>query len=111
MYKTMWLALFLLSLNLTAQEKITGTIYEASTTNDNLPLAGANVFWENTSVGTITDVDGNFEIPYKKDYQNLIVSYVGFKTDTLKIVGPTALKHWLLPEANLDEVVIQNRKQ
>ncbi|MEX2349481.1 MAG: carboxypeptidase-like regulatory domain-containing protein, partial [Flavobacteriaceae bacterium] len=111
MYKTIWLALLLLGLNLTAQEKITGTIYEASSSNDNLPLAGANVYWENTSVGTITGIDGNFEIPYKKEYQNLIVSYVGFKTDTLKIEGPTALKHWLLAEASLDEVVIQNRKQ
>ncbi|MEX0998180.1 MAG: TonB-dependent receptor [Flavobacteriaceae bacterium] len=111
MYKTIWLALLLLGLNLTAQEKITGTIYEASNSNDNLPLAGANVFWENTSVGTITGIDGTFEIPYKKEYQNLIVSYVGFNTDTLKIEGPTALKHWLLPEASLDEVVIQNRKQ
>ncbi|NJX15951.1 TonB-dependent receptor [Tamlana crocina] len=94
-----------------SQEKITGMIMEANPENKHIGLAGANVYWLNTEVGAVTDIDGNFTIPYKTEYKKLVVSYVGFKTDTLTINEPKTVHHWLQPTDNLDEVTVTSRKQ
>ncbi len=84
---------------------------EANNANTNIGLAGANVFWLNTEVGTVTDIDGNFTISYKPFYKKLVISYVGFKTDTLTINTPKFIQHWLKSTDDLDEVVVTSRKQ
>jgi len=94
-----------------SQEKITGMIMEANEQNEHIGLAGANVYWLDTSVGTVTDIDGMFSLEYKKEYTKLVVSYVGFKTDTLTITEPKMVQHWLQPTDNLDEVTLTSRKQ
>lgn len=94
-----------------AQQFVSGTIYETITNNQEKPLAGANVYWLNSKIGTITNNKGAFEIPFESLYSKLIVSYVGFKSDTITVTQATSIKHWLLPEDILDEVVIQNRRQ
>jgi len=101
----------LFPLFLCSQEKIEGTIIESNSNNKQTGLFGANVHWLNTSVGTVTDVEGKFTIPYKKEYTKLIISYIGFKTDTLIIKQPYKIKHQLTPTNNLEEVVIKNRKK
>ena len=40
-----------------------------------------------------------------------VISYIGFKTDTLIIKQPHTIKHQLTPTNNLNEVVIKNRKK
>lgn len=110
-HRFLLLAVYLCVQIIQAQEKVTGVIYEGSEPDKNVPLSGANVYWEGTETGTITDFNGAFELPYKKEFRKLIVSYVGYKTDTLSVTGPGFIKHWLVPEGTLDEVVIQNRKQ
>ena len=54
---------FLLVSNvLLAQEKIKGQIFSKS--NNNLvPISGVNIYWLDTSVGTISNEDGKFSIP------------------------------------------------
>ena len=47
-----------------SQEKIEGVILERNEKNKLIGLSGANVFWADASVGTITDLDGVFSIPY-----------------------------------------------
>ena len=68
-----------------SQPQLKGMVVELNTQNQSIPLPGANVFWLNTSVGTITSDDGSFKLPYKPVYKKLVISYVGFKTDTLTI--------------------------
>lgn len=92
-----------------SQEKITGIILEANVKNEHMGLAGANVYWLNTTIGTITDIDGKFALAYKKEYSKLVISYVGFKTDTLNIKEPTKVHHWLQPTSDLDEVTVNAR--
>ncbi|MFL1012060.1 TonB-dependent receptor [Flavisericum labens] len=94
-----------------SQEKITGMIMEANDKNQHIGLPGANVYWLNTEVGTVTDIDGKFNLRYKKEYSKLVISYVGFKTDTLTIKEPKMVHHWLQPIDNLDEVTVTSRKQ
>ena len=103
---------FLLPLMMFPQvDELSGAILEANTENSNNPIAGANVFWLNTSVGVVTDIDGKFTIPYKESYKQLIISYVGYQTDTLTIKAPTYIKHYLKTSSALDEVVVTSRKQ
>ncbi|WP_417291286.1 TonB-dependent receptor [Corallibacter sp.] len=95
-----------------SQDKIKGTIMETDTNNKSIPLSGANLHWLDTTVGAVTDFDGNFTIGYKPEYKKLIVSFVGYKTDTLTITNPQkAVKHTLKSISDLDEVVITSRKQ
>ena len=94
-----------------SQDQLTGMIMEANSENKHIPLAGANVYWLDTTVGTVTDIDGKFTIPYKQEYTKLVVSFVGFKTDTLTIASPKMVQHWLQPTSDLDEVTITTRKQ
>ena len=75
--------LILLPALITSQNQIKGVVFEANNTNEEIPLPGANVHWLGTSVGAVTDIDGKFNIDYKTEYRKLIISYVGFTTDTL----------------------------
>ncbi len=68
--------------------------------------------WEGTSVGTITDVDGNFILPYKSSYKRLIISYVGYNLKTIDVKNPNTVIHILLePTNDLDEVTVTTRKK
>jgi len=96
---------------MSSQEKINGTILEANDKNEHIGLAGANVYWLHTTIGTVTDIDGEFVIPYSEEHTKLLISYVGFKTDTLTITKPKKIHHWLNPVDNLDAVTITSRKQ
>src|SRR3972149_7063182 len=53
---------------------ITGTVVSAS---DGSPIPGANVFIKNTTVGTITDINGNFNIQASNE-DIIVVSFIGF---------------------------------
>ncbi|MFD2552364.1 TonB-dependent receptor domain-containing protein [Bizionia sediminis] len=94
-----------------AQTNLNGLVLEATETNAEIPIAGANVYWLNTTVGAVTDFDGAFSIPYQPDYKKLIISYVGYKTDTLTVQSANPIKHRLQPTSALDEVVLSARKQ
>ncbi|WGD34186.1 TonB-dependent receptor [Olleya sp. YS] len=109
--KKLLILLGFMPLVMTAQETLTGTIYDASQTDSEQPLFGANLIWLDTSVGTSTDIDGKFSLPYNEEYRKLVISYVGYKTDTLIITSITPIKHALKPTNDLDEVVVEARKQ
>jgi outer membrane receptor for ferrienterochelin and colicin len=93
-----------------SQEEISGTILE-SVDDKEIPLSGANVYWLDTSVGTVTDFDGHFELPYKPEYKKMVISFVGYKTDTLTIASSKKIRHILTSTANLDEVTVSSRKK
>ncbi len=95
-----------------SQDPLSGIIkYQEN--NKIYPLTGANVFWQNTTVGTVTDVEGNFRLQRVSDTDWLIISYIGFKTDTLKVETPF-ISHKMTPN-EVDELaevkLIQRRKE
>lgn len=93
-----------------AQEKVEGIILEVQEGKE-VPLSGANVFWLNSEIGDVTDFNGLFELPYSTDYDQLVISFVGYKTDTITINKPRKLRHVLASSATLDEVTIRSRKK
>ena len=110
MKKYIILNFMFLSLVLPAQEQLKGVVLETGSSKE-MPLPGANVYWLDSSVGAITNEDGTFLLPYKFSYSKLVISYVGFKTDTLIVTENRFIKHVLQASDELDAVVVKSRKQ
>jgi outer membrane receptor for ferrienterochelin and colicin len=108
------IAFVLIEYNLVAQNSklIKGTVFEINKDGNEIGIPGVNVYWAGTTIGVSTNLDGLFslELPEGKLF-NLVVSFVGFKNDTLTI-DPTAsvhLKILLSTNQELDEVLIIER--
>ncbi|MBT4915564.1 MAG: TonB-dependent receptor, partial [Formosa sp.] len=110
MKSTIYLIL-LFPLFLFSQNEIKGLIMEQNSKNQRIPLPGANVFWLNTTVGAMSSEDGSFKLPYDETYKKLIISYIGFRTDTLLIETPKNIFHVLRASDDLGEVTISTRKK
>ena len=100
-----------LPLFLFSQETLTGMIMDKNNPKDNLGVFGANVYWLNSSTGATTNEKGWFTIPYKKSYKKLVVSYVGYKTDTLNISDLEPIHHFITLENELEEVTLKSKKK
>ncbi len=72
------------------------------------PLMGANVIWLSGEHGSTTDEDGTFSILRSDNTDKLIVSFVGYMSDTLTI-SDSEVYIRLLPEM-MEEVVVKARK-
>jgi outer membrane receptor for ferrienterochelin and colicins len=103
--------ILLLPFFILSQSEIKGMVMELDPQNQYIPLLGANVFWLNTNIGTITSEDGTFKLPYENSYKKLVISYVGFKTDTLSVDTPKMIHHLLKASDDLGEVTVSVRKK
>jgi len=103
--------IILLPLFLFSQKEIKGIVMEQNSNNERVPLLGANVFWLNTTLGTMTADDGTFTVPYDTSYKKLVISYIGFRTDTLLIETPKSIFHVLKASDDLGEVTVSVRKK
>ena len=110
--KNLFILLYFIPTLLFAQDKIKGNIFEISLEGIELPLFGANVIWEGSSVGTVSDQDGNFLLPYDKSYKTLVFSYVGFETKKIDVKTPSEfIKIILQPTDTLGTVIVKARKK
>lgn len=93
------------SLTLFAQQKITGRIKDAVSGS---PIPGVTVRIPNTNKGTISDASGQYTLEVPAGTPNLLVSYTGYKTQTLRLTPGTSVVNISLEEdfARLDEVVV-----
>jgi len=75
-------------------------------------LPYSNIHWQNTDYGVVADESGYFEIEKKHpDHKNLVVSYVGYKTDTITVnEGNDIIEIVLLPIGDLDEFVVSGQQ-
>ena len=103
--------ILLLPFFLFSQKEIKGIVMEQNSNNERVPLLGANVFWLNTTLGTMTADDGTFTVPYDTSYKKLVISYIGFRTDTLLIETPKSIFHVLKASDDLGEVTVSVRKK
>jgi outer membrane receptor for ferrienterochelin and colicin len=85
--KLILLFIGLLSVQVFAQDLITGTVKEKDEKGNLKPLIGANIIWQGTSHGTTTDNKGLFELHLTKESNTLLVSFIGYKTEKIIITG------------------------
>ncbi|NQU52411.1 MAG: SusC/RagA family TonB-linked outer membrane protein [Bacteroidetes bacterium] len=85
-------------------KEISGVV---TSSEDGLTVPGASVMVKGTTLGTITDIDGNFTLKVPEDAQTLGVSFVGMKTIELPIGNQSTFNVTLGPDVfGLDEVVV-----
>ncbi|MDE6685356.1 MAG: carboxypeptidase-like regulatory domain-containing protein, partial [Duncaniella sp.] len=103
-WKTMLLLMVLcVGLPLNAQNiTVTGTVEDPS----GEPMIGATVLVDGSKEGVATDFDGNFSIKCAPTAK-LVVSYIGYKTQTIDVNGQTTINVTLTEDAEvLDDVVV-----
>ncbi|MCG8235250.1 TonB-dependent receptor [Tenacibaculum finnmarkense] len=93
-----------------SQNEFKGMIMNKDNPKNNLGVYGANIHWLNTNIGVTTNEKGWFTIPYKKSYKKLVVSFVGYKTDTITINNLKPIHHFLTESNNLNEVIVTSKK-
>ncbi|MEM9675875.1 MAG: SusC/RagA family TonB-linked outer membrane protein [Bacteroidota bacterium] len=94
---------FAFSKNKDVERDITGTV----TDEDNAPLPGVNVLVKNTTIGTITDIDGNYRLTIPDDATTLVFSSVGYSQQEIEINGRSTVNLSMIPDVTeLGEVVV-----
>jgi TonB-linked SusC/RagA family outer membrane protein len=92
--------------NAFSQENIT-PISGRIISEDGEPLPGVNILITGTTIGTITDTDGNYEIGVPEGYSIITVSYVGYLSQVIDIKGKTVIDITMEPEiSELEEIVV-----
>lgn len=88
------------------------TIKGIVTNEEALPLHGATVAWLNGKKGTATNDKGEFAIEVPRMLpQSLLVSFVGYKPDTLLVSDTARIRVMLVELGSLSDVSIQSRKR
>jgi outer membrane receptor for ferrienterochelin and colicin len=88
-------------------QKLMGLVVEKNEKGVDEPLAGANVFWLGTTTGTTTGANGIFMIDRVAGQQKLVISYVGYKPDTLDVTNQTSVKVYLVSDQVLQEITVK----
>lgn len=84
-------------------QKITGCVTDKDTGE---PLIGVTIMIKGSSVGTVTDVDGNYSLSVAKG-DVLVISYVGYKSQSITISSQNVLNIQMIPNNELlDEIVV-----
>ena len=86
-----------------AQKTVTGTVKDAT----GEPMIGVSILVDGTTIGGVTDFDGNFTIQNVPENGVLKISYVGFKDQKISVAGKSSIDVTLQEDAmGLDEIVV-----
>lgn len=88
-----------------AQRVIKGTVISAE---DDQPVIGASVVVQgNAQRGVVTDLDGNFELSVPQSTKALVVSFIGYTTQTVSLAKGDRVRVVLVSDQKaLDELVV-----
>jgi TonB-linked SusC/RagA family outer membrane protein len=85
------------------QRRLTGSVKD----ENGEPLAGATVQIMGTTLGTLTDTNGNFTIDVPNEDASLMISFVGFISQQIPVAGKTTIDVTLSSTlASLDEIIV-----
>ena len=90
---------------------VKGVVLESDKKGVFTPLAGASVVWSGTNNGTFTDSTGVFNIKHDGTSSRLIISYTGFKSDTLTVTDMKEVKIILGTNKQLGEVIVTAKQR
>ncbi len=103
------LLLCVISISSMAQFVVTGVVLDSASRE---PLAKASVFCQNTTLGTVTNKEGEFSLSLKSGGYDLIFSYTGYQTQTVRVTENNKLEILMLKEdKSLGEVVLSNSNE
>ena len=96
------IALLLMTNSLFAQFTIKGTVYD----DGSEPLIGASILIKGTTLGTVTDLDGNFALESPDSLPVLLISYTGYSNKEVKVEKNKTLSIQLTGGILLEESVV-----
>ena len=110
LHKLLLLSLLIVSKCAFSQtEMVRGIVIEKKADGKTETLIGATLRWENAKNGTSTDAKGEFSLSKSPQNHELIISSVGYKTDTLMVHTLDFVTIYLkLQNADLQEVVVRS---
>lgn len=86
------------------EKTITGKVTDAS---DGTALPGVNVLVKNTTIGTVTDAEGNYKLTVPDDAGTLVFSSVGYTLEEVAIGNQSVIDMQLVSDIKaLSEVVV-----
>ncbi len=85
-------------------QKVTGIVLDAKGGD---PLPGVNISIKGSSIGTVTDFDGKFNILLPQESAELEFSYVGYENKTVRVKRGEHVKVRLKPGNALEYVVVK----
>lgn len=99
------IVLLFFSLPMQAQQvTITGKVTDLE---NGEPLPGVNILAKGTTTGTVTDVDGNYQLSVGSDVTTLVFSSIGYTTEEVEINGRSTINLTMAPDIqSLSEVVV-----
>ena len=59
------------------------------------PVIGATILVKGTTLGTVTDFDGNFTLDVPAEHKHLQISYVGMETQEVRVASNLIPKLWM----------------
>lgn len=100
----------------TTETKITthsirGVVLESDKKGIFTPLVGASVVWLGTNIGTVTGSTGVFNLKHDGVSSRLVISYTGYKSDTITLTDMKELKTILATDKQLSEVVVTSKQR
>lgn len=90
---------------------VKGVVLESNKKGVFKPLTGASVVWLHSGNGTSTDSTGVFSIQHTGTENRLIVSYTGYRADTITVNDMHELKIILAAGNQLQEVLITSKQR
>lgn len=90
-----------------SQSEIRGIVLEYNSKNTEVMLSGIRIYWLGSTIETVTDENGKFSIPYKKEYQQIVIESPNHQSVTVFANRPNLGKIRLRKQVNLDEVVVK----
>ena len=104
-YKKLLFLFLLLPFTVLAQNTLKGTVVDKTTGQ---PIPGVNVNVQGAPNGASTGFDGNYQLSNVKNGNKIVVSFIGYKTETIEYTGQKTLNVTLEEDTNqLKEVVVQ----
>ena len=86
-----------------AQKTVTGTVKDAT----GEPMIGVSVIVDGTTIGGVTDLEGNFTIQKVPNNGVLKITYVGYREQKVSVAGKSSVNVVMQEDAmGLDEVVV-----
>lgn len=92
-------------------QSISGSVIDSASRE---PLAGASVFFQNTTIGTATNKLGEFSLQLRSGGYDMVVTFTGYETKIIRVSGTessTLEIVMLKEEKNLGEVVIRSSNE
>ncbi len=104
--KVIFLSLYALVVGVAQAQNIAGRVLD----DEGTPLIGASVWWADSTIGVVTNGEGEFATHRIKNHNTLVASFIGYQNDTIVVNKQSEeLKFSLFPaDKNIDVVVVKS---